>query len=70
MSNEELSSLEYLQRRVGALEILLSLVCDNLTEEQRNAIDKSLDERIEVWKGQDEPEDLFRRAKKRLHANV
>lgn len=70
MSDEELNSLKYLQRRVGALEILLSMICDNLTEDQRNAIDKSLDERIEVWKDQEEPEDLFRRAKQRLHSSV
>ena len=70
MSNDELSTMHYLQRRVGALEILLNLVCDNLTEEQRSAIDKKLDAGIEVWKNQEEPEDLYRRAKQRLNSNV
>ena len=63
MSNEDLSDFEILQRRVGSAEVLLTLVCQQLTADQRADINTILDEKLKAWKGNDIIEDIMDGAK-------
>ncbi|WP_312946305.1 hypothetical protein [Superficieibacter sp.] len=68
MEKESKSDLEILQTRVGSLEVLLSLICENLSDEQKQDIDKKIDERLKTWSGKKPIETFFRKAKERLHS--
>ncbi|MEJ5176976.1 hypothetical protein [Erwinia sp. MYb416] len=50
MSYEELSELQILQQRLKSAEVLLTLVFQHLSENQKIDIESALDEKIEQWK--------------------
>lgn len=66
MSFEEPTDLEILQQRVSSVEILLNLVCAQLTSEQRENVHVALDKHLETWKGKGLMEEIFNGAKHQL----
>lgn len=69
MSFEEPTDLQILQRRVSSAEILLTLVCQNLTDSQKQDIEDLLNKKLEEWKGKELLEDIFDGAKHLLNKN-
>ncbi|MEW5290283.1 hypothetical protein ABW286_14000 [Erwinia papayae] len=67
MSHEEPTDLQILQCRVGSAELLLTLVCQHLTDSQKHEIENSLNEKIKQWKGKKILEDIFEGAKNILN---
>ncbi|UJD88870.1 hypothetical protein FS594_08735 [Rahnella aquatilis] len=70
MSIEEPTDLKILQRRVGSAEILLTLISQQLTDEQKQSIEVVLNKKLEGWKGKGIVEDLFDGAKHLLNKEV
>jgi hypothetical protein len=70
MSFEEPTDLEILQQRVSSVEILLNLVCAQLTSEQKENVNAALDKHLDIWKGKDLMEDIFNGAKRQLNKNL
>ncbi|WP_312384534.1 hypothetical protein [Atlantibacter subterraneus] len=70
MSNEDLSDFETLQRRLSSAEVLLTLMCQQLTADQRASINTILDEKLKSWKGKDIIEDIMDGAKHILNQKL
>jgi len=70
MSFKERTDLEILQERVGSVEILLALVCEHLTKEQKVAIQSRIDRQKDIWKGKGLPFDLFEGASATLNKKI
>jgi hypothetical protein len=59
MSFNKPTDLQILQQRVGSAEILLTLICQQLTESQKNNIETVINEKMEAWKEHDLVTDFF-----------
>ncbi|MDU1575414.1 MAG: hypothetical protein E6868_19445 [Pantoea sp.] len=70
MSLHEPSDLQILQRRVGAAEVLLALVCEHLTSEQKEAIQARIDDQLKVWEGENEAGHIFKGASSLLKRKI
>ncbi|WP_025118789.1 MULTISPECIES: hypothetical protein [unclassified Serratia (in: enterobacteria)] len=67
---EKRTDLEILQERVGATEVLLRLLCKELSAGQKSSIAATLDMHIEKWKGEGLPEEIFKRSKDLLNKDI
>lgn len=59
MPFQEPTELQILQSRVSSAEVLLTLVCQQLTDDQKDKIESVLKQKLDVWKGKEQMEDIF-----------
>ncbi|MDJ0030332.1 hypothetical protein [Pantoea ananatis] len=70
MSFNKRTDLEILQERVGSVEVLLALVCEQLTNEQKLSIQSRIDRQKDIWKGKGLPFDIFDGASATLNKKI